>query len=243
MLIINADDWGRSAPETDLALECFLQRRISSVTAMMFMEDSERGASLAKKHGVPVGLHLNLSQRFYGQTDVRVSKAHERVVNFLAKSKYSVLIYHPLLGRDLKKVYQAQFAEFLRLYGRPPSHIDGHQHKHLCLNVLLGGVIPSGMKVRRSFSFFPGEKSPANRAFRVFVDSLLARRFKITDAFFALSQCFAEKKLNRLFQLATGVNVELMTHPVNPTEHQLLMSNAFRDRLTPSLLGSYHDLI
>jgi len=37
MLIINADNWGRSAVETDAVLTCYQEGRITSVSAMMFM--------------------------------------------------------------------------------------------------------------------------------------------------------------------------------------------------------------
>ena len=47
MLIINADDFGRSVGETNAALECYIAGRITSVSAMVFMADSERAAELA----------------------------------------------------------------------------------------------------------------------------------------------------------------------------------------------------
>ena len=62
MLIVNADDWGRSVAETDAALTCFSQGRVTSVTAMTFMADSERAAGIALRHDIPVGLHLNFTE-------------------------------------------------------------------------------------------------------------------------------------------------------------------------------------
>ena len=44
MLIINADDWGRSVAETNAALRCYEEARITSASAMVFMADSERAA-------------------------------------------------------------------------------------------------------------------------------------------------------------------------------------------------------
>ena len=64
MLIINADDWGRSVAETDAALRCYKEGRITSVSAMVFMEDSERAAELAKENELDVGLHLNFTDKF-----------------------------------------------------------------------------------------------------------------------------------------------------------------------------------
>ena len=59
MLIINADDWGRAVAETDAALRCYRAGRITSVSAMVFMHDSERAATLAKQEDLDAGLHLN----------------------------------------------------------------------------------------------------------------------------------------------------------------------------------------
>src|SRR5437899_2078852 len=97
MIIINADDWGRSKAETDAAYACFRNGRITSVTAMVFMADSERASELAKESNLDFGLHLNLSQKYNGKVPASVANAHERVVRFLTQSKYAVFIYHPAL--------------------------------------------------------------------------------------------------------------------------------------------------
>lgn len=60
-LIVNADDWGRDRETTDRTLFCLREGAVSSASAMVFMEDSERAAALAKEHGVDAGLHLNLT--------------------------------------------------------------------------------------------------------------------------------------------------------------------------------------
>ena len=69
MLIINADVWGRSAVETDAALRCYEAGRITSVSAMVFMANSERAAELAKENQVNTGLHLNYSETFTGRNN------------------------------------------------------------------------------------------------------------------------------------------------------------------------------
>jgi predicted glycoside hydrolase/deacetylase ChbG (UPF0249 family) len=55
MIIVNADDWGRSPLETDAALACYRDERITSVSAMVFMEDSVRASELAKEAGIDPG--------------------------------------------------------------------------------------------------------------------------------------------------------------------------------------------
>ena len=105
--------------------------------------------------------------------------------------------------------------------------------------MLLSNLIPAGMRVRRNFSFWPGEKSWLNRTYRVLADRWLSRRYRLPDYFFDLTQCIEGKKLNRVAALAKSNNVELMTHPVVQLEADYLMSDEFRLVLQRLELGSY----
>src|SRR5437870_8622856 len=127
--------------------------------------------------------------------------------------------------------YEAQAVEFARLFGKPPSRIDGHHHMHLCGNILMSNTIPAGMKMPRNFSFWPGEKSWLNRAYRSLVDRWLARRYQLTDYFFDLTQSIQEKKMDRVMALAQSSKVELMTHPILELESEYLMSDQFKTML------------
>ena len=243
MLIINADDYGRSHEETDVALSCFRQGRITSASAMVFMADSIRAAELARGTDLDLGLHLNLSQPFTGEVrDPVLRKYHDRVVRFITSSKYSLCLYNPGLRRQFRYVFQAQFDEFVRLYGRRPSHIDGHHHTHLCTNMLLDGIIPEREKVRRSFSFRPGEKDVLNRAYRRVVDWSLARRYRLTDFFFSLQQSLQNDRLGRVFELSKTKVVELMTHPLNAAEYAYLTSEPCQTALRELEMGTYGTL-
>jgi len=243
MIIINADDWGRSRKETEAAFSCFRAGRINSASAMVFMADSERAADLANEAGIDVGLHLNLSQPFTGECrDHALRKHHDRIVHFLTKSKYSVLLYNPALRKQFRYVYHAQVEEFLRLYGKPPSHVDGHHHKHLCVNMVLDRVIPEGEKVRRNFSFRPGEKGFMNRAYRRVVDQWLARRYRLTDFFFALPQLFQSGHLSRLIVLSGKASIEVMVHPAKADDLNCLTSEKYREMLSRLRTGTYSSL-
>ncbi|HYT61608.1 MAG TPA: ChbG/HpnK family deacetylase [Haliangiales bacterium] len=228
MLIINADDWGGWKSATDAALACYEKNRITSVSAMVFMDDSERAAALARDLGMDVGLHVNLNQDFSAShCPTHLKQNHSRIKRFLKRNRYAQVLYNPFLRKEFRDVYEAQAEEFVRLYGKQPSHIDGHRHMHLCTNMLLDGVIPPGQKVRRSFSFWPGEKSSLNRAYRGFVDKRLVRRHRTTDYFFALSQCLQGKRLARVTELAKEAKVELMAHPEKVEEYAWLMSDDY----------------
>jgi predicted glycoside hydrolase/deacetylase ChbG (UPF0249 family) len=64
---------------------------------MMFMEYSERAAALARSHGLPAGLHLNLT----------------------------MTSMHPAALHLVRDCVEDQLQEFHRIYGGPPTHIDG----------------------------------------------------------------------------------------------------------------------
>jgi predicted glycoside hydrolase/deacetylase ChbG (UPF0249 family) len=240
MLIINADDWGRSRAETDAALECYRNGRITSVSAMVFMKDSERAAELVKENDLDAGLHLNFAEKFTGnRAPTTLREYHDRIVRFLTRNRYSQLLYNPFLRREFSYSCEAQAEEFARLFGKTPSHIDGHHHMHLCANLLLSKLIPVGMKMRRNFSFWPGEKSLLNRTYRGLVDRWLARRYRLSDYFFDLTQCIEQTKLDRVAALAKSSSVELMTHPILEPEAKYLMSDEFSEILQRLAVGGY----
>lgn len=235
MLIVNADDLGRSRDETDAVLTCHAQRRVTSTSAMVFMADSERAAQLARARGIPVGLHLNLSERFSADNvEAGLRHKHERLCRFLKSSKYSVVLYHPLLAREFADVVQAQLTEFGRLFGCTPAHVDGHQHMHLATNVLVQRLLPAGTRVRRSFSFAAGQKSLLNRCYRERVDSALARRHPLTDYFFSLGHHLNAQGIARLASLATRDVVELMVHPAWDREFDFMMGEHFTELPIPA---------
>jgi chitin disaccharide deacetylase len=240
MLIVNADDWGRSKAATDTALACFQRGRISSTSAMVFMMDSARGAKLANDVGIDVGLHINFSEAFSGSgVPEELRQSHDRIRRFLKANKYALLFYHPFLRQEFAAVFQAQANEFLRLFGKAPSHMDGHQHMHLCSNMLFQGLIPEGVRVRRSFSFGPGQKSIANRLYRSWVDRLLRMKHHTTDFFFALSQHLPVARLRSVAELARQHSVELMTHPQVSREYDCLMSDEYADVIADVPLRTY----
>ena len=120
------------------------------------------------------------------------------------------------------------------LYGTLPSHIDGHHHMHLCANILMSKVIPRGIKMRRNFSFWPGEKSPLNRAYRAFDRWSACRQILYNGlSLRSLASALRRRQLGRVTMLAKSSNVELMTHPVVHAEADYFMSDEFRELLQP----------
>jgi hypothetical protein len=223
-LIINADDWGRNRDTTDRIFECTCRKTVSSVSAMVFMEDSERAAEIARQSGIDAGLHLNLTTPFTAPNCSRalIGQQHRIAEYFRRYHPLARVVYHPGLARAFKDVVGAQIEEFRRIYGAGPARIDGHHHVHLSSNVVFGGLLSAGTIVRRNFSFKPGEKSWYNRLFRNFVDGVVARNHRVTDFFYSIDPIDEPGRLQRIFALAQHSVVEVETHPYVPEEYRFL---------------------
>jgi len=235
VLIVNADDWGRDRENTERTLECVRRGTVSSVSAMVFMEDSERAAAIVREQGIDAGLHLNLTTAFSASGPLaKLGEHQQRLARFLRRHRLAQVVFHPGLSGSFEYVVAAQLEEFHRLYGMAPERLDGHHHMHLCSNVVLGGLLPSGTWVRRNFSFEPGEKSLANRFYRKVVDRRVARRHHLVDFFFSLPPLEPLNRLQRIFSLAEEFRVEVETHPINPDEYGFLMGDEI-PRLTANL--------
>ena len=231
-LIINADDWGRDKKNTDRICDCKLVGTVSSVSAMVYMEDSERAACIAREHGIDTGLHLNLTTPFSGSNiPERLGEHHQRIMNYLRRSRLAQVVYHPGLVRSFEYVVATQLDEYQRIYGMATRRVDGHHHMHLCANVVLGGLLPSGTIARRNFSFQPGEKSFANRCYRKTIDRILLKRHKLTDLFYPLAPVDAPGRVEEIFALASRFYVEVETHPIDPKEYEFLMGEKILRRI------------
>jgi hypothetical protein len=231
-LIVNADDWGRDVDTTDRSLDCVLKQTVSSVSAMLFMADSERAAFLAAQHGVDAGLHLNFTLPFSApQCPSGVLQHQQKLARFLTATSYAQVLYHPGLAASFDYVVKAQLEEYQRLYNAPPTRIDGHHHMHLCANVLFSKLVPAGTLVRRNFSFVRGEKSWINRFYRSWIDARLQRRHRLVDFLFSLAPIEPVDRLRRIADLARHAVVELETHPIHPEEYRFLTSGEIFQQL------------
>jgi predicted glycoside hydrolase/deacetylase ChbG (UPF0249 family) len=239
-VILNADDWGRSRGTTDRILDCRERGFISSVSAMVFMKDSERAAVLARERALDAGLHLNFTTPFSGQSFPAMLQEHQqRIARRLRRHRFAPVVFYPELIRSFEYVISAQFDEFARLYGGAPQRLDGHHHMHLCSNVVLGRLLPAGTVVRRNTSFEAGEKSLANRLYRRIVDRLLSRRHVLTDFFFSLTPLAPTQRLDRIVVLSRHSVVEVETHPVNEEEYRFLTGGILHQINRPEIASTF----
>jgi len=235
MVIITADDYGKNVQATDGILQCFANQRITSASAMVFMEDSERAAILASQTTLEVGLHLNYTMLFNATSVSPTIMCHQKkVVSYLTGNKLAQVIYNPFLADSFNYLFLSQQEEFLRLYGRQPAFYNGHHHMHLCANMLVGKILPEGECVRRTFTFDKSEKNIFNRFYRHLLDSVVNSRFISTDSFFSILPLQNQKRLKDILNRSTFSDVEIEVHPENLDEIEFLLSDQF-NQLTVSV--------
>lgn len=231
MIIINADDWGAEVGITDRILNCVDCKKVNSVSAMVFMKDSERAAKIALEKGMDTGLHLNFTLAFSTDVSRRMRHCQDSIISFLTKNKFSQIIYNPFLKREFTYVYQKQVDEYCRLYKKDVTRIDGHNHMHLCSNVIWTYLIPKGTFVRRNYCFIKKEKGFFNKNYRTIVDLMLKKRYRCTDYFFNIQQIvntFQENdSIDTLKAILKNSLSEILVHPGQEIDYGIINSTMF----------------
>ena len=243
MLIITADDYGKTRHATDSIFKCFSSKRITSASAMVFMEDSERAASIAFKTSLEVGLHLNFTQSFSAcNIPLKLREHHNRVASYLTKHKFFQVIYNPFLAYSFNFLFLAQQEEFMRLYGKLPDFYNGHHHMHLCANVLASKMIPYGAGVRRTFTFDPGERNPFNLLYRYILNFWISVKYLSTDCFFSIVPIQNHERLRNIFNCAVRTPVEIEVQPENYEEIEFLLSDQYQHLMDSVRSGNFQQL-
>lgn len=243
LLIVNADDFGGNRLATDRILECFSAKAITSTSAMMYMSDSRRAAALSQASDLPVGLHLNLTQAFEDPRtpgDVRARQA--RAVGYFASGRRRRFTYNPFVSTLVKACVADQLACFRQLFGREPTHIDGHNHVHLSPTALL--ALPRGARVRGGEDPPSGGLTPKAVLARA-RHAVIAQRHVTTDHFYAIDRLGDSPSVadvQALLAPASRSTAEVMTHPNRERDYTLLMSDAWRSALRGLTCGSFVQL-
>jgi predicted glycoside hydrolase/deacetylase ChbG (UPF0249 family) len=243
MLIINGDDLGRDRTATDACLRCHRQNRITSASIMVFMKDSERAAELAIDEHLETGLHINLVLPYDGPgVSDNMRKAQSSTAAFFRWGPWTQVIFNPFVAKAVAEVFHSQLREYRRLFRKEPDHFNGHKHFHLSLNMMAANVLPPGSAVRRSFTFFKGEKNWFNRRYRKLIDAWLLRSHISSDAFFSLDPLGDRPRLLRIARLAETKCVELMVHPWSRGQWAFLIGEEFGLMTDRIPLGGFSEL-
>jgi YdjC-like protein len=253
LLVVNADDWGGGEATTNAIQGTFEAGRITSASAMVYMSDSDRAAEIAKRVGLPVGLHLNLSEPFAGdEVPVAVRNRQRRVAELCAGAgpdghpgiaKVRKWLFDPTVSTQVDRAIADQVERFTALYGSAPTHFDGHNHVDVCPNVFRSGSIPAGSFLRGSLGRFPLTRSPAGLV-RSARHAMRPRRLRSTRYVLHIAELNLPEggPFDPRLRLARKRTVEVVSHPDDQAEHAALMSPAWERVLGEYRLGSFADL-
>ena len=115
ILIVNADDFGLSIGVNDGIQKAFLDGIVTSASLMVRQPAASAAAEFARAHPtLSVGLHVDLGEWVH-----RDGEWHARYV--------VVDLEDPVA---IRREVERQLDAFLELVGRPPTHLDSHQHVH-----------------------------------------------------------------------------------------------------------------
>lgn len=241
MLIINADDFGMDEQSTNRIIECYDQRLITSTTAMVFMIDTIRAAELASSRDIGVGLHLNFTAPFTNPPrNTNLYEHHAKILKMFLSYRYYRYLYNPKIHDSINYCFQSQYDEFLQVFGKQPSHIDGHHHIHLATNILFGKILPVGVRIRKIRDLIH-RGSPFGSLLRNRVTKYIRKRFVTTDLFYAVLP-LVDSLLAEKISMARFKNVELMVHPGEEYEFLYLNSDRYRQMTDIASKGTYFDL-
>jgi predicted glycoside hydrolase/deacetylase ChbG (UPF0249 family) len=242
LLIVNADDLGGEAYKTDAIIAAHSAGAITSATAMMWMEDSERAAERARSAGLPVGLHINLTHPFSGPRVPGPARERQReLCRRFARLGLRRWTWDPTIQRAVDAALAEQLERFAELYGGQPDHVDGHEHVHVCPNVLFSPALRGIARARTSQSPAEAAGAAARLGWRV-KHAAVRRRFRTTDRFWSVQRLhpvLGGSGFPAAVALARTEAVEIMCHPGDPAEDALLASDSWRAALAGARLGSF----
>lgn len=114
VLIVNADDFGRSPAVNDGVVRAHEEGIITSATMMVRWPAAEAAAAYSRRSSLSVGLHLDLGEWEY--------RDGEWLASYQVLEAETPEAIAEEIGRQLHR--------FEQLTGTSPTHLDSHQHVH-----------------------------------------------------------------------------------------------------------------
>jgi predicted glycoside hydrolase/deacetylase ChbG (UPF0249 family) len=247
LLIVNADDFGHDREATDLTIACFAAGQISSATAMVQMADSRRAAELALERDLPTGLHLNFTEPFSAAEVPAPARERQLLACRVFGDgglRLRAWTYDPRIASRVEDAIRDQLEQFRALFGREPTHVDGHNHVQVCPNVARAQAL-TGFKLRNALWSWPSSRTAMGLA-RALRRALTARRFPTTRYFLDIAELYrrdSPAELAARLEVAREASVEVMAHPAFGHELQALRDPAWASTIAALPLGSYRDLV
>jgi predicted glycoside hydrolase/deacetylase ChbG (UPF0249 family) len=134
LLIVNADDFGRSAGVDDGIVRAHREGIVTSTTFMTNAPSTAHAASLARATPtLDLGVHLVLTYARPVTDPARIPSLVRDDGSFWRPSE---LLARPIDRTEALTEYRAQYARARELAGREPTHVDTHHwvHDHVALS-------------------------------------------------------------------------------------------------------------
>src|SRR3954471_3589307 len=215
-LIVNADDFGRSAGVDDGILRAHRDGIVTSTTLMTNAPSTQHAATLARATPAPdVGVHLVLTYARPLSNPARLRSLVREDGSFWRPSE---LLARRIDRNEALTEYRAQFARARELIGREPTHVDTHHwvHDHPALSWAV-------CELARQTGAAARTHTPAQR------DEYRARGVRTPDHFTREFQHPGHIEVADLLavlgRLEDGVT-ELMCHPGEP-DAELVATSAY----------------
>lgn len=180
-LIVNADDFGYTSGVNKGIIQAHIKGIVSSTSLMVYGKAAAEARNLSKYPKLSLGLHFQITSEGL-------------------KADFSKYVLLPIATiKRLKKEFDEQIEEFVKIIGKKSDHLDSHQHVHLL------------QKVKPIFEDYSiKHKIPVRGFNRVkFIDNFFGwNRLRIQD----LSKISENYLLQTLLELNDGTS-EIMCHP------------------------------
>jgi predicted glycoside hydrolase/deacetylase ChbG (UPF0249 family) len=219
-LVVNADDFGRTAGICDGTLAAHRGGIVTSATAMVLEPAAADGIRKARAEApaLDLGLHVVLTG------GGRPASPLETVASLAPGGRFvrnAEALPQRLDRKEVAREIEAQIARFERMAGAPPSHLDSHHHSALHRDVepaLAEAARRRGLPVRASS---PEARERLRRAGLRTPDTFL-------DGFFGAGATI--ENLRVILETLPEGTSELMCHPGFPDEALLRGSTYAADR-------------
>ncbi|MCB1008012.1 MAG: carbohydrate deacetylase [Acidobacteria bacterium] len=206
LLVVNADDLGRTVGINDGIFEAHARGIVTSATMMVgFPAARDAAARLGEHPRLGIGLHVTLT----GARPTLPAAAVPSLVDAsgrLPRKPERIARFEP---SEVRAEIRHQLDRFRELTGRLPTHLDSHHHSHR-VPVVLEALI----EVARE------HRLPVRRASEEVAERLAEEGVATTDTFVERF-IDAEARLEVLLEILAGLgpgSTEIMCHPGYPDD-------------------------
>jgi len=238
-LIVNADDYGRSANISRGIRDAHSRGIVTSTTCMMNMSTvvEDIKTALGETPRLGLGVHLILTAGSPLLPAPQVSTLIQPNGAFL-KLEELIARHAQLNGAEARAEWRAQIEKFIATAGRKPSHLDAHHHCTYFTPALFQSMLelareydlPIRLPVAREASTnLTGLPAELQASMLEYAPRLLEQfRPRRPDVFFA---SFYDERATReeLFQILAGLSdgvFEIMSHP-GYSDPELIASSSY----------------